>query len=100
MNYFIMLFINFNLCCQQEGHVQLFSVPGRRLLDSVYVEDDVVNAVAAIPGGPYIMLGCESGNCRVVLVSSRTGTSGGGVDNGLDPAAGLSMKPYRSKNII
>lgn len=41
------------------------------------------------------MLGCESGNCKVVLVSSRTGTSGGGIDNDTDPAAGLSIQPYQ-----
>jgi hypothetical protein len=41
------------------------------------------------------MLGCESGNCKVVLVSSRTGTSGGGVDNYVDPAAGLAIQPYQ-----
>ena len=72
-------------------------MPGRRLLDSARLENDTVNDVAVVPGGPYVMLGCESGNCRVVLVSSRTGTSGGGVDGGIDPAAGLAIQPYLSK---
>ncbi|KAH7619656.1 hypothetical protein Ndes2526B_g06639 [Nannochloris sp. 'desiccata'] len=79
----------------QAGNVELFSVPGRRLLSNVTIPDDAVNTVAVVPGGPYVMLGCESGNCKVVLVSSRTGTSGGGVDNGTDPAAGLAIQPYQ-----
>ena len=81
----------------QNGTVQLFSVPGRRLLSSVKLEDnETVNDVAIIPGAPYVMLGCESGNCRMVLVANRTGTSGGGVDDGVDPAASLVLQPYQS----
>ena len=65
------------------------------MLSNVSIPDDAVNTVAVVPGGPYVMLGCESGNCKIVLVSSRTGTSGGGVDNGTDPAAGLAIQPYQ-----
>ena len=78
--------------------MQLFSVPGRRLLDAATIANDstdTVNDVSVIPKTPYVIIGCESGNCKIVLVASRTGTLGGGIDQGLDPAASLAVQPYQ-----
>lgn len=84
-----------------DGSLQLFSIPGRRMLASVRIEDDVINSVAIMLGEPYILLGGESGDCWIALISNRLGTassaSAGEDSGGLDPAAGLSLQPYKSK---
>lgn len=58
----------------KDASIQLFSIPGRRLLSSLTIDDkgvQVVNAVSLIPRSPYILLGCESGDCQVVRIASR-----------------------------
>lgn len=81
------------------GDVQLFSVAGRRLLASLRVEGDEVNDVAVVPGGPYLLLGCQSGDVRVVSVSGRAGDCDG-AGGAAGPAAGLSLQPYQSEPLV
>lgn len=57
------------------------------------VQGDVINSVALLPGAsdPYILLGCESGNVRVVALLDEAGQPA--VDG--RPAADLSLQPYQ-----
>lgn len=77
--------------------MELFSLVSRSLLDSIWIwSDDKVTDVSPIPGGPYLLLGCESGTCRVILVSSRGQLS---LEEGA-PASSLKQLPYQSTFLV
>lgn len=76
----------------EEGEIQLFSVPACRLLTSTWLRGDPINAAALLPEeDPYLLLGCESGNVRVVALLD---------DHGMPAAEGtaaadLALQPYQ-----
>ncbi|KAL4431642.1 hypothetical protein ABPG77_001484 [Micractinium sp. CCAP 211/92] len=77
----------------RDGDIQLFSAVQRRLLTSIWLQGDVINSVALLPGAsdPYILLGCESGSVRIVAVLDEAGQPAVGGR----PAADLALQPYQ-----
>lgn len=78
----------------QEGDIQLFSIIERNLLTSTWLQGDCINAVAVLPHEPYIFLGCESGNVRVVALLDSSGAPAEGTTQAVD----LSLQPYQGEN--
>jgi hypothetical protein len=77
----------------KDGGIELFSLAAKRLLSSVSLrgEPGGVISVATLPGAPYILLGCASGNIKVISLLSRTG----GLAEGCIPAASVKIQPYQ-----
>lgn len=76
----------------QDGDCQLFSAVSRRLLTSIWLQGDTINSVTLLPGSdPYVLLGCESGNVRVVALLDEDGRPAAGAK----PAADLAVQPYQ-----
>lgn len=77
----------------QDGDIQLFSAVSRRLLTAIWLDGDIINGVAVLPGSsdPYVLLGCESGNVRVVALLDEEGAPAAGAR----PAADLALQPYQ-----
>jgi hypothetical protein len=57
------------------------------------MQGDVINSVAVLPGAadPYVLLGCESGNVRIVALLDSQGNPA----SGARPAADLALQPYQ-----
>ena len=57
------------------------------------IQGDVINSVAVLPGAadPYVLLGCESGNVRIVALLDSQGNPA----SGARPAADLALQPYQ-----
>ena len=55
------------------------------------IQGDVINSVAVLPGAadPYVLLGCESGNVRIVALLDSQGNPA----SGTRPAADLALQP-------
>ena len=82
---------------QQDGDIQLFSVPARRLVASTWLQGDTVNALALLPGGePWVLLGCESGSVRVVALQDGAGAPAAGAA----PVAELALQPYQGRVLL
>lgn len=75
------------------GGIELFSLAAKRLLSSMSLKGEPggVTSVASLPGTPYILLGCASGNIKVISLLSRTG----GLAEGCTPAASVKIQPYQ-----
>jgi hypothetical protein len=56
------------------------------------LQGDVINSVTLLPAqDPYVLLGCESGNVRVVALLDADGQPA----SGARPATDLSLQPYQ-----
>jgi hypothetical protein len=77
----------------KDGGIELFSLAAKRLLSSLSLrgEPGGVVSVATLPGAPYILLGCASGNIKVISLLSRTGA----LAEGCTPAASVKIQPYQ-----
>lgn len=88
---------------KQDGDIQLFSATARRLLTSTWLQGDVIRSVALLGAGPhagtgaadapYVLLGCESGNVRVVVLLDGQGQPAAGAR----PVADLALQPYQGE---
>ncbi|GMH38758.1 hypothetical protein BSKO_06642 [Bryopsis sp. KO-2023] len=59
---------------ENSGGLEVWSVTGGNLVCQVHVPSDAVYCVCSVPGEPYLMLGCRSGDLRVCcLVDSNGG---------------------------
>ena len=84
----------------QDGDIQLFSATARRLLTSTWLQGDAIRSVTLLGAGPqagagaldapYILLGCESGNVRVVALLDGQGQPAAGAR----PVADLALQPF------
>eukprot|EP00890_Picochlorum_soloecismus_P000396 jgi/Picsp_1/1357/NSC_04837-R1_transducin wd40 domain-containing protein len=79
----------------QNGQVELYSVNDKKLLDSLNVGYDVITDVATVPGGPYLLVGCESGNCKVIHVQIRAGVEPVSPREGGTMESVLLLQPYQ-----
>ena len=70
----------------------------KKLLDSLNIGYDVITDVATVPGGPYLLVGCESGNCKVIHVQIKAGVEAlNPVRDGGTMESGLLLQPYQSR---
>ena len=58
---------------------------------------DVITDVATVPGGPYLLVGCESGNCKVIHVQIRAGVEPVIPREGGTMESVLLLQPYQSR---
>lgn len=72
-----------------DGDIQLFDAVQRRLLASTWMQGDAINSVALLD--PFLMLGCQSGNVRVVALLDGEGNPAAGAR----PAVDLALQPYQ-----
>lgn len=75
----------------KDGDVELFSISGRRLLSAIKIKNEIVTSVAAIPKTSYILIGCASGDIKVIGVLSKNGKPA----EGAVPAAVVKLYPYQ-----
>lgn len=89
-------------CYLQNGQVELYSVNEKKLLDSLNVGYDVITDVATVPGGPYLLIGCESGNSKVIHVQIRAGVEPASPrdEGGTMVEPMLSLQPYQSRWLV
>ena len=73
----------------------------KKLLDSLNVGYDVITDVATVPGGPYLLVGCESGNCKVIHVQIKAGVEPVSPrDEGVAMESLLLLQPYQSRWLL
>ena len=71
------------------GLVQLFSLVDGARVDALTVGGGVRD-VAVVPGGPYMLVGFDNGDCRIIQIGSS-----GKVENKYAAAQSVVVKPYR-----
>lgn len=80
------------------GQVQLIDVSKCAMISSVTIPEQRVTAAAIIPRAPYVMLGCESGDCYFVEITKRRKYERDQRIMDLqNHHSGLRILPYKSK---
>lgn len=51
-----------------DGFMELFSLVERKVVDTVWLPGVGITDVAIIPRSPYLLVGCDDGNCRIIHI--------------------------------
>lgn len=77
------------LSVYENGKINLFDLENEEVIDSICVcPEHRVTDVTVVPGGPYMLVGCDDGDARVIHVGNK-------FPSGETVEKGISLKPYK-----